>query len=67
MLSSHVVSDDLTGADVRTLLSAQTCRQILVWSFGLALFSEGLGLSIVIVLVIVLVDINQLLEVDFVS
>jgi hypothetical protein len=67
MLSSHVVSDDLTGADVRTMLSALTYRQMIVWSFALALLSEGLGLSIVIVLVIVLVDINQLLEVDFVS
>lgn len=67
MLSSDVFSDDLTCVDVRTLLSAPTCRQMLFWSFALALFSEGLGLSIVIVLIIVLVDINQLLEVDLVS
>jgi hypothetical protein len=67
MLGSGIVGHDLVSDDIRTLLSAQTCRQILVWSFGLALFSEGLGLSIVIVFIIVLVDIDQLLEVDLVT
>lgn len=66
VLNPCIVGDDLTSNGL-TLLSALACRQSLVWSFDLALFSEGLGLSIIIVLIIVIIDINQLLKVDLVS
>lgn len=61
LLNTGVVSNDLT------LLGALACRQSLVWNFGaLALFSEGLGLSIIIELVFV-IEVGQLLKVDLVS
>jgi hypothetical protein len=57
VLRSGIVCDNLVS-DRLAPLGALTCRQNLVWNFGLALFSEGLGLSIVVVLVIVLLHID---------
>jgi hypothetical protein len=62
----HVLLDPVIVSNSLMLLGALTRRQSLVWNLGLALLSEGLGLSIIIELVFV-IKIGQLLKVDLVS